>query len=173
MDYFEKMWSLEKEKSAVFQAFRELAQNEQITYLEEKISWANYEKFRTAFFLEVLDNYHFEEAVLRKIWKSWLKISIYHEFGKTQGIVNFLWRNSDLKNEAIELIFNIVEQNPVCVLTPEGKKMDDLAIYNAVLILWDLEYKTALKEFIKKYKEICDLHLDKADYQAIEKIKND
>lgn len=171
-DFFDKMWELEQEKSQIFKQFQGLSHDEQALYLSEKLSWENYEKMRTNFFLEILDNYHFDEEVLRKIWKTWLKICIYHEFRKREAIVSFLWRNPHLKPEAIAEIFHIIETNPIRQTNANGTlETDEVAIYNAVLILWDLEYKKGLQEFIKKYKNICDLYLDEEDYKKINALE--
>lgn len=172
-DFFEKMMELEQRKLEEFKKFSELPNAQKIEYLNQKLDWENYDKIKYDFTLGILNNYHIDDEVLREIWKDWLKITLYQEFMIRDGIVCFFYRNPELKPQMIAELNRLIENSPAKVYDLQGELIDDKPVYIAGLVLWDLGYKKALQDFIKKYKKECDLYFDEDDYRKINKLEEE
>lgn len=170
IDFLEEIWKLERKKERYIQALREQPTATQIAYLNDKLAWEKSDKLRMDYFIETLETYHFDDEVRIGIWKNWLKVSMYHQFRRYSGIVRFLKENPQLKNDAINEIFHNIETNPCRVFTDTGLDIDDEPIFIAAMILWELNYKSALLQVIKNHKTICDSYFDEQDYLEIKNL---
>lgn len=70
----------------------------------------------------------------------------------------------------IATIFDFIEKNIAVQVSENKTYTDEVIVYNAGLLLWDLGYKNALQSLIKKYQTIYDDYFDEDDYQKIENI---
>lgn len=157
-DFLEEIWALECQQRLLLEELGKYSPIEQAQLLTPKICWENPNAAQRDFFLEIMSYTHFLEETLMSLWQTWLKASLYH--GKLEGITNFLLRNNALKPQVISLIFNLVEKHTAVN-----------HIYQALLLLWDLQYRSALLELIAKYPTVCHQLLDEEDYKSIRELQ--
>ncbi|AWL78268.1 hypothetical protein DKB58_04560 [Capnocytophaga canimorsus] len=169
-DYIAQMLELQEEKNSLFFEFQELPINEQVEYLNTKLDLQQYNKLKTNFLLDVMNNYYIDNEVLMQVWKAWLCTSIIHEFNKRKTLINFLNENPELKPEVIAIANAFVAENLVVYYDENKSYVDEIIVYNTALVFKDLGYKNALQSLIKKYQTICDDYFDEEDYQKIENI---
>ncbi|MFJ1424945.1 hypothetical protein ACILD6_00235 [Capnocytophaga canimorsus] len=105
-----------------------------------------------------------------QVWKSWLGTSIMHECYTRIGLISFFIKNPELKSEMVTETFDFIEKNLIVQYSENERYTDDIIVYHAALLLWDLGYKNALQSLIKKYQTICDDYFDEEEYQKIENI---
>ena len=169
-DYIEQIYQLEIQKNDLIFEFQKSPINEQVSKLQEKLDLKNYDKHKTDFLLNILNRYYIDNQVLLKIWKSWLGTTLTHEFNTREGLISFFGANPELKSEMIAETFDFIEKNLIVQHSENESYTDEIIVYNAGLLLWDLGYKNALQSLIKKYQTICDDYFDEDDYQKIENI---
>lgn len=169
-DHIEQMYQLEIQKNNLIFEFHKLPLNEQVIVLNEKLDLKNYDKRKTDFLLDVLNRYWVDNEVLIQIWKNWLGTTLMHEFNNREGIISFFGSNPKLKPVMIAEIFDFIEKNSIVQYSDNESYTDEIIVYNAGLLLWDLGYKNALQSLIKKYQTICDDYFDEEDYQKIENL---
>ncbi|ATA78061.1 conserved hypothetical protein [Capnocytophaga canimorsus] len=169
-DYIAQMLELQEEKNSLFFEFQELPINEQVEYLNTKLDLQQYNKLKTNFLLDVMNNYYIDNEVLMQVWKSWLGTSIMHECCTRIGLITFCYKNPELKSEMIAETFDFIEKNLIVQYSENKSYTDEIIVYHAALLLWDLGYKNALQSLIKKYQTICDDYFDEEEYQKIENI---
>lgn len=166
-DYIAQMLALQEEMNNLFFEFQKLPINEQVEYLNAKLDLQQYNKLKTNFLLDVMNNYYIDNEVLMQVWKSWLGTSIMHECYTRKGLISFFCKNPELKSEMIAETFDFIEKN---LIVQYSSYTDDIIVYHAALLLWDLGYKNALQSLIKKYQTICDDYFDEEEYREIDNL---
>lgn len=169
-DHIEQMYQLEIQKNNLIFEFQKLTINEQVIVLNEKLDLKNYDKRKTDFLLDVLNRYWIDNEVLMQIWKNWLGTTLMHEFNNREGIISFFGSNPKLKPVMIAEIFDFIEKNLIVQYSDNESYTNEIIVYNASLLLWDLGYKNALQSLIKKYQTICDDYIDEEDYEEINNL---
>lgn len=93
-----------------------------------------------------------------------------HECYTRIGLISFFIKNPELKSEMIAETFDFIEKNLIVQYSENERYTDDIIVYHAALLLWDLGYKNALQSLIKKYQTICDDYFDEEEYAEINNL---
>lgn len=168
-DHIETMYQLEVQQNDLMFEFQKTPINEQVSSLNEKLDLKNYDKRKTDYILQTLNGYYVDNQVLMQVWKNWLKTELTHEFNRREGLISFFGSNPDLKAEMIAETFDFIKKKLTLVFENQTFT-DEILVYNAALLFWDLGYKNALQRFIKKYQTICDEYFDQDDYEKINQL---